>query len=70
MEPLPNLGSFQVIFLRNVLIYFDPPGKEAIVRRVIPLLKPQGYLFTGHAESLSHLDHGLRAVRTAVYART
>ncbi|MBK7614964.1 MAG: methyltransferase domain-containing protein [Burkholderiales bacterium] len=68
-EPLPKLGSFDVIFLRNVLIYFDPPGKEAIVQRVVPLLKPDGYLFTGHAESLSHLAHGLRTVRTAVYAR-
>jgi chemotaxis protein methyltransferase CheR len=68
-EPLPALGSFDVIFLRNVLIYFDPPGKEAIVQRVVPLLKPEGHLFTGHAESLSHLAHGLRAVRTAVYAR-
>jgi len=68
-ENLPQLGSFDVIFLRNVLIYFDPAGKEAIVQRVIPFLKPDGYLFTGHAESLSHLTHGLRTVRTAVYAR-
>jgi len=68
-EPLPAIGPFNVIFLRNVLIYFDPPGKEAIVNRVVQLLKPNGLLFTGHAESLSHLDHGLRAVRTAVYAR-
>lgn len=68
-EALPHLGTFDVIFLRNVLIYFDPPGKEAIVKRVCQLLKPNGYLLTGHAESLSHLQHGLRAVRTAVYAR-
>jgi chemotaxis protein methyltransferase CheR len=68
-ETLPPLGSFDVVFLRNVLIYFDPPGKEAIVQRVIPLIKPNGYLFTGHAESLSHLAHGLRAVKAAVYAR-
>ena len=69
-EKLPDLGRFDVIFLRNVLIYFDPPGKEAIVRRVIQLLKPHGYLFTGHAESLSHLEHGLKTVRTAVYERS
>jgi len=69
MEPLPALGSFDVIFLRNVLIYFDNPAKEAIVNRVAPLLKPQGFLFTGHAESLSNLATQLRPVRTAVYAR-
>lgn len=69
MEPLPDLGLFDVIFLRNVLIYFDPPAKEAIVRRVVQLLKPHGYLFTGHAESLSHLDHGLHTEQTAVYRR-
>lgn len=69
MEALPDLGHFDVIFLRNVLIYFDPPAKESIVQRVVKLLKPNGYLLTGHAESLSHLHHGLRAIRTAVYGR-
>ncbi|MBN8487849.1 MAG: protein-glutamate O-methyltransferase CheR [Burkholderiales bacterium] len=69
MEALPSLGIFDVIFLRNVLIYFDNPAKEAIVNRVAPLLKPQGYLFTGHAESLSNLAIQLRSVRSAVYAR-
>jgi chemotaxis protein methyltransferase CheR len=68
-EDLPDLGRFDVVFLRNVLIYFDPPGKESIVKRVVQLLKPHGHLFTGHAESLSHLDHELRNVRTAVYVR-
>jgi len=68
-ETLPDIGFFDVIFLRNVLIYFDPPGKEAIVNRVKTLLKPHGYLFTGHAESLTHLQHGLRSVCTAVYTQ-
>lgn len=67
-EPLPDIGQFDIIFLRNVLIYFDPPGKEAIVQRVMQRLKPHGYLLTGHAESLSHLQLGLRTIRTAVYA--
>ncbi|MEY8875241.1 MAG: protein-glutamate O-methyltransferase CheR [Leptothrix sp. (in: b-proteobacteria)] len=67
-EALPALGAFDVIFLRNVLIYFDPPGKTAIVRRVIEHLKPGALLFTGHAESLNHLDLPLRALRPAVYA--
>ncbi|MDP4302156.1 CheR family methyltransferase [Leptothrix discophora] len=69
MRDLPRtLGSFDVIFLRNVLIYFDPPAKAAIVRRVLGQLKPDGLLYTGHAESLSNLDLPVRAVATAVYA--
>lgn len=67
-QPLPELGSFQVIFLRNVLIYFDNPGKADIVRRVLTRLAPGGVLYTGHAESLSNLDVPVRALRPAVYA--
>lgn len=68
MEPLPEIGQFDVIFLRNVLIYFDPPTKEAIVRRVITRLKPDGVLYTGHAESLNAPPLGLRSLRPATYA--
>ena len=67
LEPLPRIGSFDVIFLRNVLIYFDPASKTQIVRRVLELLKPGGYLLSGHSESLSTLDLPLRQVKTAVY---
>lgn len=65
---LPDIGDFNFIFLRNVLIYFDNPGKADIVRRVITRLKPGALLFTGHAESLNNLGLPLRSVRPAVYA--
>ncbi len=69
MRDLPRtLGSFDVIFLRNVLIYFDPPAKAAIVRRVLGQLKPDGLLYTGHAESLANLDLPVRSIAPAVYA--
>jgi chemotaxis protein methyltransferase CheR len=67
MQTLPEIGQFDLIFLRNVLIYFDAPAKQHIVRNVIKKLKPGGYLFTGHAESLSNLDTGLRSIQPAVY---
>lgn len=68
MQPLPtSLPRFDVIFLRNVLIYFDGPSKADIVRRVIERLKPDGVLYTGHAESLTGLDLPLRAVASAIY---
>ena len=69
MQPLPDIGRFDVVFLRNVLIYFEPEAKLDIVRRVTPLIKPGGYLFTGHSESLSSLPTGLANVRPAIYAR-
>lgn len=69
MQPLPDIGQFDVVFLRNVLIYFEPDAKLDIVRRVTPLIKPGGYLFTGHSESLSNLPTGLVNVRPAIYAR-
>jgi chemotaxis protein methyltransferase CheR len=68
MQPLPDwLPQFDVIFLRNVLIYFDSDAKTEIVRRVLGHLKPQGVLYTGHAESLSNLGLPVRVVTTAVH---
>ena len=68
MQPLPaGLPMFDVIFLRNVLIYFDNAAKAAIVRRVLERLKPDGVLYTGHAESLSNLDLPVRLLSTAVH---
>ena len=69
METLPEIGLFDVIFLRNVLIYFDPATKLAIVPRVMAKLKPGALLFTGHAESLGNNELGLRTVKPAVYER-
>ncbi|MDO9236871.1 MAG: protein-glutamate O-methyltransferase CheR [Aquabacterium sp.] len=69
-QTLPDMGQFDVVFLRNVLIYFEPDAKLDIVKRVSPLIKPGGYLFTGHSESLSSLPTGLTNVSPAIYART
>ena len=67
-QTLPEIGQFDVIFLRNVLIYFDSTRKADIVRRVLTRLKPGGLLFTGHAESISNLDLPVRTIAPAVYA--
>ncbi|WP_291830298.1 CheR family methyltransferase [Bosea sp. (in: a-proteobacteria)] len=68
MLPLPgDLPKFDVIFLRNVLIYFDNEAKSQIVRRVMQQLKPQGVLYTGHAESLAPLGLPLRSLATAIH---
>lgn len=51
-ESLPALGQFDLILIRNVLIYFNQETKQAILQRILPLLKSGGYCFIGHAESL------------------
>ncbi|MBL8332092.1 MAG: methyltransferase domain-containing protein [Rubrivivax sp.] len=67
MQPLPELPQFDVIFLRNVLIYFENDAKAQIVRRVLGQLKPDGVLYIGHAESMSGLNLPIRAQTTAIY---
>ncbi|MES2818495.1 MAG: protein-glutamate O-methyltransferase CheR [Pseudomonadota bacterium] len=69
-RPLPkDLGSFDLIFLRNVLIYFEPADKRAIIERLLEHLSDRGLLFIGHAESLHGLDLPLRVVHPSVYQR-
>jgi chemotaxis protein methyltransferase CheR len=49
-QPFEELGPFDAIFLRNVLIYFDPPTKSEVVDRVLTKLRPGGLFFLGTAE--------------------
>ncbi|MFM2448056.1 MAG: hypothetical protein RIS44_506 [Pseudomonadota bacterium] len=68
-EDGPAPGPFDVIFLRNMLIYFDDAQRHRIVLRVLRSLAPGGVLLTGHAESLSSLGLPLRSRSPAVYER-
>ena len=67
--PLPNLGVFDVIFLRNVLIYFANETKRQVVGRVLSLLRPGGYFCIGHSESLNGIVDGLQAQLPSVYRK-
>ena len=69
MAAWPMRGPFDAIFCRNVMIYFDKATQQALVERFRQLLRPGGYLFVGHSESLTGLTHQFRYVQPAVYAR-
>jgi chemotaxis protein methyltransferase CheR len=69
MEPLGQTAQFHVIFCRNVMIYFDRPTQEDLVRRLAECLVPGGWLLIGHSEGLSGLRSGLKYVQPATYRR-
>jgi chemotaxis protein methyltransferase CheR len=68
-EPLQGMGAFDIIFLRNVLIYFDPDTKRDVVNRVVQQLKPGGYFFISHSESLHGITDMVKMVRPSVFQR-
>ena len=60
---------FEIVFFRNVMIYFDRSTQEAVIRRICRNLAPGGYLFAGHSESLAGMDIPLTLVETSVFRK-
>jgi chemotaxis protein methyltransferase CheR len=69
MNEWPMRGLFDVIFCRNVMIYFDKPTQEKLVSRFWSYLREGGYLLVGHSESLTFLSHTFRYLKPAVYQK-
>jgi chemotaxis protein methyltransferase CheR len=62
-------GLYDVIFLRNTLIYFDKETQQRVLTKVLDCLKPSGYLFIGHSESLINMNLPIQSIAPSVYAK-
>ena len=69
MGTLPVNGLFDVIFCRNVMIYFDKETQDDLVNRFYDNLKEGGYFFVGHSESLTGLTHRFKYIEPSVYRK-
>jgi chemotaxis protein methyltransferase CheR len=67
LENLGRLGQFDVIMLRNVMIYFELETKVALIHRMRDMMRPDGYLIVSLSETLKGLQQGLRLVEPSVY---
>ena len=68
-EKMPFKKPMQIIFCRNVMIYFDNKTREALVKRFYNILEKDGYLFVGHSESLSNIQTDFKYIKPAVYRK-
>ncbi|MHB8950421.1 MAG: CheR family methyltransferase [Rhodoferax sp.] len=66
---LPELGPFDIIFLRNVMIYFNEETKRQVVARVVAQIKPGGYFCIGHSESLNDISQAVKPVAPSIYQK-
>ena len=69
METVPFNGLFDIIFCRNVMIYFDKETQNGLVNRFYDSLKKGGYFFAGHSESLTGLSHQFKYIEPSVYRK-
>lgn len=70
MDPMPDKyvkQPFDLIFCRNVMIYFDAPTKDALVNRFFNVVKPGGYFYIGHAESINRNSTKFNYIQPAIY---
>lgn len=67
LQTLPDIGLFDLIFLRNVMIYFDREDKEKLVAQATRRLRPGGYFFVSHSETLNGFQGPLELVSPSIY---
>jgi len=67
--PFPMTGQLDMVFCRNVMIYFDNSVRSRLVSEIYRLLKPSGYLLTGHAEGLTSIQTELKCLEPSIYQK-
>jgi chemotaxis protein methyltransferase CheR len=67
--PYPFKGSFEVVFCRNVMIYFDGAARQKLVNALYEVINPGGYLFIGHSETLQRGESLFRYIKPAIYRK-
>jgi chemotaxis protein methyltransferase CheR len=67
--PLPDVGRFDLIFLRNVMIYFSDDTKRQVISRVVSALQEGGHFLIGHSESLNGLTDQVRPLGPSIYRK-
>jgi chemotaxis protein methyltransferase CheR len=68
-DAYPFRGMFDIIFCRNVMIYFDKPTQAALINRFYRYLEPGGYLFIGHSESLTGVETQFKFKQPTIYQK-
>ena len=69
LDEWPMKGQFELIFCRNVMIYFDKPTQGKLINRFWNILKPGGILMVGHSESLTGIQHSFKYIQPTVYRK-
>ena len=69
IDPFPVKGPFDLIFCRNVMIYFDKEIQQNLVGRFYDILRKQGYLFIGHSESLGLTNNDFHYIKPTIYRK-
>ncbi|MFW5775255.1 MAG: CheR family methyltransferase [Chitinivibrionales bacterium] len=69
VTPFPMHGPMDAVFCRNVMIYFDNPVRKRLLEEHFRLVKPGGFLFVGHAESLTGMLSGFKLVKPSIYEK-
>jgi chemotaxis protein methyltransferase CheR len=68
-DRLPAIGTFDFVFLRNVLIYFNTQTKREVVARALSVLQPGGWLFIGHSENLNGICDAVKPAAPSIYRK-
>lgn len=68
-DHFPIKNPLDLIFCRNVMIYFDRPTQETLINKFHQYLKPGGYLFIGHSESLQWITHPFKSLAPTIYQK-